>query len=75
MNIGIDFNIENIKACILNRQSDIDKIQMVEIVNVLTFVKGEIFIGNDGFNKFLMGKDAILYDLNRIVDLNGLIIT
>lgn len=74
MNIGIDFNIENIKACILNRQSDIDKIQMVEIVNVLTFVKGEIFIGNDGFNKFLMGKDAILYDLNRIVDLNGLII-
>jgi hypothetical protein len=74
MNIGIDFNIKAMKASILVSKSNINDPDIFETKNVLVFSKGIIYAGNDGFVKYLTEKDAMIFDLDQIVDWNGLII-
>ena len=73
MNIGIDFNIKTTKATYLDEFSSADDI-FIEIENLLVFSNGNIFIGKEGLNKFLTEKDSELYDLDQIIECNGLII-
>ena len=73
MNIGIDFNIKTTKATYLDEFSSANDI-FIEIENLLVFSNGNIFIGKEGLNKFLTEKDSELYDLDQIIECNGLII-
>lgn len=74
MNIGIDFNTKTIKAATLVSGYDIEDCKIFETKNVLVFSNGNILAGDDGFNKFLTEKDSTIYDLDQIIEWNGLIV-
>lgn len=74
MNIGIDFNTKTTKAAVLVGGSNVDDYNIFDIKNVLVFYNGGIFAGDDGFNKFLAEKDSVIYELDQIIEWNGLII-
>jgi hypothetical protein len=74
MNIGIDFNTKTTKAATLVSGSNIEDCKIFETKNVLVFSNGNILAGDDGFNKFLTEKDSTIYDLDQIIEWNGLIV-
>ena len=74
MNIGIDFNTKTTKAAILVSKSNINDYDIFETKNILVFSHGNIFAGNEGFNRYLTEKDCMIYELDQIIEWNGLII-
>jgi len=74
MNIGIDFNTKTIKGTFWKSGQNIADSKVFEVKNVLVFTNGDIFAGDDGFNKFLTEKDGTIYDLEQIIEWNGLIV-
>lgn len=54
--------------------SNVEDCKIFEVKNILVFVNGDIFSGDDGFNKFLTEKDSTIYDLDQIIEWNGLIV-
>lgn len=74
MNIGIDFNTKTTKAAFLVSGSNVEDCNIFEIKNTLVFVNGDIFAGTEGFNKFLTEKNSTIYDLDQIIEWNGLIV-
>ena len=74
MNIGIDFNTKTTKAAILSNGSNVEDCKIFEVKNILVIANGNIFAGEEGFNKFLTEKNSAIYELDQIVELNGLII-
>ena len=74
MNIGIDFNTKTTRAATLVSGSNIEDCKIFETKNVLVFSNGNILAGDDGFNKFLTEKDNTIYDLDQIIEWNGLIV-
>jgi len=74
MNIGFDFNTKTTKAAFLDDSSSIEDYKIIEAKNIIVFVKGDIYTGNEAFDKFLTEKESIIYDLDRIIELNGLVV-
>lgn len=74
MNIGIDFNTKTTKAAVLVGGSNVEDCKIFEIKNVLVFANDVVFAGDDGFNKFLTEKESAIYELDQIIEWNGLII-
>ncbi len=74
MNIGIDFNTKTTKAAFLVNGIDPDNCKIYEVRNILAFVNGKVFPGDEGFNKFLTEKNSLIYDLDQIIELNGVVI-
>jgi len=74
MNIGIDFNTNTTKGAFLAGGSNVEDCKIFEVKNVLVFVNGDIFVGDNGFNKFLTEKNGTIYDFDQIVEWNGLIV-
>lgn len=74
MNVGIDFNTKYITACSLPKGLRTDVSRPLLIRNLFAFCDGEVFIGNEGLNKFLTSEKAVLYDLNQIMEFNGVVI-
>jgi hypothetical protein len=74
MNIGIDFNTKTTKAAILVSKSNINDYDFFETKNILVFSHGNIFAGNEGFNRYLTEKDCMIYELEQIIEWNGLVI-
>lgn len=74
MNIGIDFNTKTTRAATLMSGSNIEDCKIFETKNVIVFSNGNIFAGDEGFNKFLTEKDSTIYDLDQIIEWNGLIV-
>ena len=74
MNIGIDFNTKTTKAAFLINSSNAEDCKIIEIKNTLAFVNGDVFAGTDGFNKFLIEKDSTVYELDQIIEQNGIVV-
>ena len=74
MNIGIDFNTKTTKAAFSIDGSNIDDCKIFETKNILVISNGNIVAGDDGFNKFLTERDSAIYDLDQIIEWNGLIV-
>lgn len=74
MNIGIDFNTKTSKGAFLAGNSNLEDCKIFEVKNILVFANGDFFAGDDGFNKFLTEKESSIYDLDQIIEGNGLIV-
>ena len=74
MNIGIDFNTKTTKAATLVSGVNLEDCKIFETKNILVFANGDIFVGDDGFNKFLTEKESTIYDLDQIIEWNGLVV-
>ena len=74
MYIGIDFNTKTMRATVLNKDTAIGAENFFEIRNMLAFANNEMFIGEEALSRFLTEKKASIYNLDQIVDFNGLII-
>ncbi len=74
MNIGIDFNMKTTKAAFLANGSKAEEYMFFEIKNMLAFINGDIFVGTDGYNKFIIEKSGAIYELDQIIEQNGLIV-
>lgn len=74
MNIGIYFNTKSTKAAVLIDGSDVEACKIFETKNVLAFINGDVFVGDDGFNKFLIEKNGAIYSLDQIIEWNGIIV-
>lgn len=74
MNIGIDFDVNSTKVAFVKSDLDVDECKIFETKNILVFANGEIFVGEDGYNKFLTEKDSRIYYFDQIIEWNGLIV-
>lgn len=74
MDIGIDFNTKTTKVATLVGGVNLEDCKIFETKNILVFANGDIFAGDDGFNKFLTEKESTIYDLDQIIEWNGLVV-
>ena len=73
MIVGIDFNLRDTRLCILNDSSDIESCNVFEFKNIIAIINDNIFIGDDAYVKYLTENQGTIYNLNYIVEHNGII--
>lgn len=72
MNVGISFNINNIKAYV-SKTYKLDS-NYFELENIIAVSDKRVDVGEKALNQFLVDKKATLYNLEEILELNGIII-
>jgi len=74
MNIGLDFNTKITKAAVLINSSNIDDCKVFETKNILFLLNGNITAGENGYNKYLTKQNGEIYELDQIIEWNGLVV-